>query len=128
MGLRRWSKSNLDYGLKVLNSGLEGARSGREAFLHGEPLAPFLTESVRNAWELAAIGACIGVLGSYPGPRPNSINRAFAYGFLGGAIGFGAGVAWESRRLTASVARGAVRNMGRARDEHWLERHPIDYA
>jgi hypothetical protein len=51
-----------------------------------------------------------------------------AFGLLGGAIGFGAGVAWESRRLTASVAGSALRNIGRVRDEHWLTKHPIDYA
>jgi hypothetical protein len=51
-----------------------------------------------------------------------------AYGLLGGAIGFGAGVAWESRRFTASVADGALRNIGKVRDEHWLTKHPIDYA
>ncbi len=128
MALRKWSKSNLDYGRKVLNSGLDGARSGREAFLQGSPLAPFLNESVRHAWEPAALGACIGVLGSYSGNPHKSISRAFAYGFLGGAIGFGAGVAWGSRRLTASVARGALRNIDRVRDEHWFEGHPIDYA
>jgi len=128
MGIRKWSKSNLDYGRKILKSGREGARSGREAFLSGRPLAPFLSESVRNALEPAAVGACIGVLGSYPGNRSKSISRAFTYGFLGSAIGFGAGIAWKSRRLTASVARGALRNIGTARDEHWLEKHPIDYA
>jgi hypothetical protein len=37
-------------------------------------------------------------------------------------------MAWESRRLTVSVGDGALRNMGRVRDEHWLDRHPIDYA
>jgi hypothetical protein len=30
--------------------------------------------------------------------------------------------------LAASVAFGALRNIDRVRDEHWLERHPIDYA
>jgi hypothetical protein len=50
------------------------------------------------------------------------------FGLLGGAIGFGAGIAWENRRLAASAASGALRNIGRVRDEHWLERHPIDYA
>jgi hypothetical protein len=49
-------------------------------------------------------------------------------GLLGGAIGFGAALVWQSRCLAASVAHGAFRNMGRVRDEHWLERHPIDYA
>jgi hypothetical protein len=130
MSLRSWSRSNADYGRKMLNSGLDGARSGREAFLNGRPLTPFLSESVRNAWTPAAIGACLGALSSYPNHRPNqySIGRVFAYGFLGGAIGFGAGIAWESRRLTASVAAGALKNMERVSDEHWLEKHPIDYA
>jgi len=128
MELREWSKSNADYGRKLLNSGIEGARSGREAFLNGDSLTPFLSESVRSALKTAALGACIGVLGSYPGYRQKSITRALTYGLLGGAIGLGAGLAWESRRLTASVAGSALKNIGRVRDEHWLTRHPIDYA
>ena len=128
MDLRTWSRSELEYGRKVLNSGLEGARSGREAFLDGRPLPPFLSESVRNALKPAAIGICIGVVGGCPGNRPKSIGRVLAFGLLGGAIGFGAGVVRENRRLAASVAFGALRNIDRVRDEHWLERHPIDYA
>jgi hypothetical protein len=123
-----WLKSNVDYGRKVLNSGLEGARSGREAFLNGKSLNPFLSESVRNALKPAVIGACIGVLGSCPGNHRRSVSRAFVWGFLGAALGLGAGVAWQNRRLTASVTDGALRNIGRVRDEHWLEMHPIDYA
>jgi len=128
MGLRQWSKSEVDYGRKVLSSGLEGARSGREAFLHGTPLTLFLSASVRNAFKPAALGAYIGLLGTCPGNRHNSFARVFAFGLLGGAIGFGTSVAWENRRLAASVTHAALRNAGRARDEHWLERHPIDYA
>jgi hypothetical protein len=111
-----------------VNSGLKGARSGEEAFLEGRPLAPFLNESVRLALKPAAVGACIGLLGSYPGNRRMSAGRAFAYGLLGGALGFGVGIAWGSRRLAASVAAGAAKSMGRVRDEHWLEQNPIDYA
>jgi hypothetical protein len=128
MGLRTWSKSEVEYGRKVLNSGLEGARSGREAFLHGRSLTPFLSESVQNALKPAALGACIGVLGSCPGNRHKSILRVLAFGVLGGALGFGAGIVWENRRLAASVAGGALSNIDRVRDEHWLEKHPIDYA
>lgn len=128
MDLSKWSKSQADYGRELLHSGLEGARCGGETFLHGEPLAPFLSESIRSALKPAAVGAFIGVLGSYPGNREKSITRALAYGLLGGAIGLGAGVAWENRRLTASAAGSALRNIGRVRDEHWLTKHPIDYA
>jgi hypothetical protein len=128
MNFREWSKSEIDYGAKLFNSGLEGARSGREAFLHGKPLTPFLNQSTRNALSAAAVRACIGLLGSYLGNRHKSASRAFAFSICGGAIGFGAGVAWGNRRLGESVVSGAWKNIGRARDERWLERNPIDYA
>ncbi|MGB2606084.1 MAG: hypothetical protein WBC78_20935 [Candidatus Sulfotelmatobacter sp.] len=83
---------------------------------------------MRRALKPAVLGACLGVLGSHPGYRQKSISRALAYGLLGGAIGLGAGLVWESRRLTASAAGGAWVNIGRVRDEHWLTMHPIDYA
>jgi hypothetical protein len=125
--LYEWSKSNADYGRKLFDSGIEGARSGRDAFLEGEPLAPFLSDSARSAWKAAALGACLGVVASYPGRR-RSITKTLAFGLLGGAIGLGAGLAWESRRLTASVADGAWRNIGKARDERWLTQNPINYG
>jgi len=128
MSLLRWSKSEAAYGRKVLGSGLEGARSGREAFLNGRPLTSFLSESVRQAMNPAALGACIGVLSTCPGYKHKSVARVAAFGLLGCAFGFGAGVAWGSRRLTASVVSATLRNIGTVRDEHWLERHPIDYA
>lgn len=128
MEIRNWSKSEVEYGRKVLNSGLAGARYGRETFLEGKSLTPFLCKAVRNASRPAAAGAILGVLGSFPGTRNRSANRALTLCFLGGAIGLGVGIAWQSRRLTASVADGALKNIGRVRDEHWLERHPIDYA
>lgn len=128
MGLRTWSRSEVEYGRKVLNSGLEGARSGREAFLCGKPLTPFLSESVRKAWKPAAIGAGIGVLGSCSGSQRNSIGRVLSFGLLGGAVGFGAGVVWQNRRLVASATRYALQNIDKVRDEHWLEQNPIDYA
>ena len=49
MDLREWSKSNADYGRRLLDSGIAGALSGREEFLNGESIAPFLNESVRGA-------------------------------------------------------------------------------
>jgi hypothetical protein len=128
MDLRKWSKSSAEYGRDLLYSGIEGARSGQEAFLNGESLTPFLSDSVRGALKPAALGACIGVLGSCPGNRDKSVGRALAYGLLGGVIGLGAGVVWKSRGLTASVTSSALRNVGRVRDTHWLTKNPIDYA
>ena len=128
MELHNWSKSEFEYGRKVLNSALQGARSGREAFLKGRSLSPFLGEEVRNALKPAAGGAFIGLLGSYLGNHRSPIGRALAFGLVGWAIGLGAGIAWQTRGLTECAASNAFRNIGKLRDEHWLERHPIDYA
>jgi len=128
MGVCEWSRSEVEYGRKVLDSGLEGARSGREAFLNGRPLTPFLSESVRKALKPAALGTILGVVSGSRESRQRSAGRILTFGVLGGVIGFAAGVIWGSRRMVASVASGAAKNIGKVRDERWLERHPIDYA
>ena len=132
MTVREWSAFEVDYGRRLLRSGMEGARSAEHAYLHGRPLAPLIGNYVKRALAPATIGACLGILGAYPGDEQRSRSRMFACGILGGAIGgvigFSASLAWQTRRLARSVTHGALRNIGRVRDQHWLERHPIDYA
>jgi len=119
-------KSKVDYARKLVNSGLDGASVGRDEYLHG-PAGPFLKEAARDALKPAAVGVCVGVAGSFRGRR-NSAARLFACALVGGAAGFAVGLAWRGRRLAESVASGAMKGIHHERDEHWLERHPIDYA
>jgi hypothetical protein len=70
----------------------------------------------------------VGLLSGYRGNGHNSITRILGFGFLGSLIGFASGVVWESRDLTASIAAKARTNIDKVRDEHWLEKNPIDYA
>ena len=128
MELGGWVKSNVDYGRRLVGSGIEGARSGQDEFLDGEPLAPFLGESFKSALLPAAVGACVGVLVGYPICRRKSPAVTWAYGLLGCAIGLTTGVAWTSRHLGASVASGALKNIGKVRDERWLTKNPVNYA
>lgn len=128
MSVAAWLMPNVEYGRKLFRSALQGARYGEEGYLHGKPFHLFVDESAWNALKPAALAACIGVLGGCSGRRNRSAARAVEYAVVGGAIGFGVGLAWQSRRLTASVASEAWKKLGRARDEHWLERNPIDYA
>jgi hypothetical protein len=127
MNLVEWSKSSVDYGRKLVDSALEGARNGEGEFLKDELLAPYLEESAQEALGPAVIGACLGVFAGCLGSR-RSTGRALAFGLLGGAIGFGAGMIWDSRQFTASLASGAWKSIRRTRDEHWFEKNPIDYA
>jgi len=128
MSFLAWSKSSVDYGRRLVDSAVVGARNGEGDFLKEESLAPYLGESVRLALAPALIGACLGVVSGYLANGRRSTTRALAGGLFGGALGFGAGVIWENRQLTASVASGAWKNISKTRDEHWFEKNPIDYA
>jgi len=128
MNVMEWSKSNVDYGRKLVDSAMEGARTGEGEFLKQESLASFLGESARQALAPAVVGAGLGALGGYLGTGRRSKTRALVCAFLGGAVAFGAGVIWESRQFTASVASNSWKSVSKTRDEHWLEKNPIDYA
>jgi|SRR5579871_225740 hypothetical protein len=128
MNVMEWSKSNVDYGRKLVDSALEGARAGEGEFLKEKSLASFLGESARQALAPAAIGACLGALGGYLATGRRSKTRVLVCALLGGAVAFGASVTWQSRQLTASVASKSWNSVGKIRDERWLEKNPIDYA
>ena len=128
MNVREWSKSTAVYGQKLVHSGREGAVLGRESYLHGEHLGSFFNQSARTALKPAVLGAAIGFLSAYPARRNKWARWALECGALGCVVGFGAAVAWQSRGLASSVASSALKSIDRVRDEHWLEKHPIDYA
>jgi len=128
MTLQTWSKSNADYSRRLYHAALDGVRSGQQEFLHGRPAAVSLDESTRHAWILAGLGACVGLLAVCPTKPNKATSRTLGLGLVGCLVGFSAALGWENRRLAASVASSAWKKIGRVRDEHWLERHPIDYA
>src|ERR1044071_297826 len=121
-------KSNIDYGKKLVRSGLEGAAAGRQEFLEGASLSPFLGEAARKAWKPAALGACVGLMTGYLVRRQKPAGKALVFGAIGAIIGFSSGFSWSSRRLASSIGHSAVKRVNAARDERWLERNPIDYA
>ncbi len=128
MSLRGWIGSNATYARKLANSGWEGANQGREEFLDGERLTPFLTDSVKQALMPATAGVCLGLASAYLDHTHKPAARVLALGILGGAIGFGAGFIWNTRHLTAGAARGAIKKTGPVRDERWFEKNPIAYG
>ncbi len=128
MNFIEWSKSSVDYGQKLVNSALEGAREGEDEFLKDESVSLALAESARHAVGPALIGVYLGALGGSFGRRRGSTTRALACGLLGGAMGFSAAVIWENRQFSASVASSAWKKINQTRDEHWFEKNPIDYA
>jgi hypothetical protein len=123
-----WVGENLEYGRKLVNSGLEGAQAGGEAALGEDSVPQVLLESAPSSVGLAAIGAGVGVLCSYLGNKRKLSNECALFGMLGGIAGFLVGMGWTTRHLTNGLAVGAIKNIKTVRDERWLDRHPIDYA
>jgi hypothetical protein len=62
------------------------------------------------------------------GSRRRRVPRSIAVAAVGATLGFFAGFSWKTRELASTMAKGAMKSIGTVRDEHWLQRHPIDYA
>jgi hypothetical protein len=123
MNIATWSKSEVDYGRKLVDSAVEGARRGESEFLKDEALGRYFERSALHAVVPTIVGASLGWFGGYWENR-RSRNRALVCAFLGGAVGFAAGVVWENRKLTASVASGAWKNIkpaAESRSRPWME-------
>ena len=114
--------SDLRYARKMAAAGWTGIASARQE--HNRNL---LTPAGSAVWIPAALGAGIGILSGL-GARRRSASWVALGGFVGSILGFGAGVAWQSRHFTGSAARNAARHIGAVLDERWLERNPINYA
>lgn len=121
-------RTHLRYCRTLVASGVSGLRSGRDSYLNGHPLSNVLTQSARASLSLAAVGASAGLLPFCLNVRRGDIPKAVTLGVIGSAIGFLASFVWETRGLTGGMSRSALKQLGALRDEHWLERHPIDYA
>lgn len=128
MNVTEQVRETLEYGRKLVNTGLEGAQAGGEAALGEERLPEVLIESAPASVGLAALGAGVGILCSYFGNKRKITRESAVFGVLGGIAGFLVALGWSTRHLTNGCAHGAMRNIRSARDEHWLEHHPIDYA
>ena len=129
MDASTWVKSNIDYGRKLVESGIAAADSGRKEFLHSQPLRPFLGESARKALKFSTAASCLGIGLAFAtrSHRKKTVDT-IAFAIAGAALGFAAGVTWESRRFLSTMTRQVIKDVTATRDAHWLEKHPIDYA
>lgn len=128
MTVTDWVEENLEYGRKLVNSGIEGAQAGGEAALGDETLPEVLIESAPSTIGIAATGAGLGLLCSYFANKRRITGQAALFAAVGAFAGFVIGAGWSTRHVAKGMGVGAMRNIHGVRDEHWLERHPIDYA
>lgn len=117
----------LGYGRKLINAGISGVRAGRQN-LDPEVASKLVTISAEESLKMAFLGACLGIVPALTLRRRSRLVDSFMFGALGGVVGFCAAFSWKTRTLTSSLAHGAIHEVQRVKDEHWLEVNPIDYA
>jgi len=120
--------SRVRYGRNLVRAGITGIRNGQDTARGERPLSTMAADAAQGSLGLAVVGACLGLLGSCLMRRRRHLSNAVVFGTLGSAVGFIAGFGWKTRNVTSSVAHSTARELRRARDEHWLELNPIDYA
>ncbi len=122
METSRRIKSDLNYAKQLVGAGWEGVASARkDAPLFAPPL-------LNSAWLPMAAGAAVGIAGTRWAAKRKDASGLAVAALVGTIVGFGVAVAWASRGFTTSAARNASRRVSAARDQHWLEQNPIDYA
>ena len=119
--------TRLAYGRRLVNAGISGIRTGRENF-DPQRASALVSNSTGESLKLAVAGACLGILPAFLIRRRSRLASALVLGAAGSAIGFCAGFSWKTRKLTSTLAHSAVREVRRVKDEHWLDKNPIDYA
>lgn len=115
------------YGRKLISAGISGIRNGHQD-LGPRSVSNCMVAAVPDSFKLAALGACLGILPGLMVRRRSRVSTAIALAAAGSAIGFCAGLTWKTRKVTSRLAHSALREVRKVNDEHWLQRHPIDYA
>ena len=128
MTVSEWVGENLEYARDLVSTAVDGAKDGSKTVPVEDRLPKVLVKSAPSSLGLAALGASVGVLCSYFGNKRKLTAESALFGALGAVTGLIIGVGWSTRHVTNGMAQGAIRNINTARDAHWLERHPIDYA
>ena len=115
-------EGNLSYLKELASAGFNGAASARRES-KDRPSPAWLVVSTPTA-----MGALLGAFRSHRFGKRKSPSAIAIGGLVGGLVGCGAGLAWASRGYIGLAARGAARSVQAARDAHWLQANPINYA
>ena len=120
--------STVRYGRNLVGAGIAGIRNGQDAARGDQRLSAIAADAAQRSLGLAALGACVGLLTSGLMRGRKGMSNAIALGAVGSFVGFAAGFGWTTRSVTSNVVHSTAKEIRRARDEHWLELNPIDYA
>lgn len=110
------------YTRTLVQAGITGLRTA-EADTNQH--APKFTYAATGAMKAAAIAAGIGLLASGMKRNPK---RAVRNALALGGVTFCTHLYWTSRTVAPTMLAAVRKQVSKARDQHWLELNPVDYA
>ena len=114
---------SFDYGRDLLYAGIEGVRAGERLTLHS-PEA-HIAKSARRSLMAAAVGGTVAlILCKVTKKRRRVVGTMIACG----TAAFCADFIGRTRNVSSKIIACTEKEIGKVRDQHWLESHPIDYA
>lgn len=111
----------LGYSRTLLHAAILGLRSAQIP----PQRRPALDSAVRSAITSSVVSAGIVVLGAKLRKQRNGVARA---ALACASLTFCAEFLWKTRALRRTLLASARKEISRARDQHWLELNPVDYA
>ena len=128
MSISEKIKTNLAHGQELVASGVEGAAEARKAMLELPETTDIVADAAQESWQAAAIGVMAGAIFGVLTDDRKPLRGVITGGLLGAVLGFAGSFAWKTRPLTSSMLHGAGKRIGTTRDQHWLEKHPVNYG
>ena len=128
MSITEKIKSNIAYGQELVESGVEGANEARKATLKAPETVDMVTAAAQESWQGATIGVLAGAIFGVLTDDRKPLRGVITGGLLGAVAGFASSFAWKTRPLTSSMVQGASKRIGTVRNQHWLEKNPINYG
>ena len=128
MSITEKIKSNIAYGQELVESGVEGANEARKATLKAPETVDMVTAAAQESWQGATIGVLAGAIFGVLTDDRKPLRGVITGGLLGAVAGFAGSFAWKTRPLTSSMVHGASKRIGTVRNQHWLEKNPINYG
>lgn len=112
--------NTVNYGRKLVKAGVSGICASERLTAGGRASSESLGESAFDSLTLAATAMCIGLVTA----RTRRLRKSFVLG----ALGFCGPLAWAACSILSTLTRSACHEIQKVSDEHWLQKHPIDYA
>lgn len=114
---------SLHYGRELIYAGIDGIRDGERLTLHSPDV--HIARSVQQSLMAAIIGSTMALITCKVAEKRKRVLGTIV---ACGTAAFCADFIWRTRAVSSKMLDCAERAIDKARDKHWLDSHPIDYA